>query len=901
MTHNNEQQAHKTSDQSSEGDKPKDQTPVKLINESITDETQAPAYEPKFKSFSSSRDDAKTDSDDNALIELMNRVNAHQKAGENTAQAIVHSVSETVSEFMIEDKDKGVQITARGDRPIAGVGKDATTDDAKANPPRKSFIDGLKAIFDGTSTPDEKAQQEAQFTIEYILRKARETVGSAFDALMPKKSSDDVEKLPYDPSKPEMPTLLPDDPSKVDKPILFADAAADADADHAVKYGGLKAVMRDSVATPISSEALLDTAYRTINSPPYAGESILRGESIEAVTHKCVPGDTLASLAHKHLGPDQSQAKYEAYAREIQAVNHLQGAGLSPGQELVLPGHGKRGSIYVGDGHTGVETFGDGTQLFFHQNGRSFRRVPAADGGHIEYHSGSGQSDEFKIYQAKDGSYSVFEHDGAPEMHASTHPDIRAAHAELHKLADQLIRDPAARIKFEADLIRFENRAQKRGLSDNEVVDTYKSIEHLMEAPHTKIPHGLRIQVAEDILSQAAEPGTICQGAYNTCNAATVEAMLYTKEPAKAAKLVADVAIAGQFEKTDKSLPPAQRFLTIDNDSLQPHGQAFLHGEMHRGYASQIFAVTAVNLVYDDQGAGSRYAQENPWKPTHPGDKPPSPLIDPESDNGERLYDNTGKLIQVDPYMGDDEIIRAHQLITGRTEQGVLLTHPSSGGTDPHLDMVSSEQDLYNALRKYKGKLPIIVSIDTGLEPFFTDSGGGDAGGSGGGHVITVTDFVDGKPPMVAVDNQWDRAVDHRTANVSVRDLFFAMQAPEANYLQLNSIVAHNRKINQIDTATELDLERIQRICDGKEVKGVADMKFGWEVARRYDEAEKRWNQQKANGTFDQAEYDRAQAKLEQLKTHSFSPEALSAFNQGNISDKDRAARVASYRAKHAK
>lgn len=864
MTHNNEQQAHKTSDQSSEGDKPKDQTPVKLINESITDETQAPAYEPKFKSFSSSRDDAKTDSDDNALIELMNRVNAHQKAGENTAQAIVHSVSETVSEFMIEDKDKGVQITARGDRPISGSPKDGTAGDAKAEPPaRKSFVDGLKAIFDGTSTPDEKAQQEAQFTIEYILRKARETFGSALDAIMPKKSADDVEKP--------------------------------------VKYGGLKVVMKDGVATPISSEAILDIAYRTINSPPYAGESILRGESIEAVTHKCVPGDTLASLAHKHLGPDQSQAKYEAYAREIQVVNHLHGASVSPGQELVLPGHSKRGTIYVGSEHTGVETHADGTQLFFHQNGRSFRRVPTADGGHIEYHSGSGQSDEFKVYQAKDGSYSVFEHDGAPEMHASAHPDVRAAHVELHKLADQLIRDPAARIKFEADLIRFENRAQKRGLSDKEVVDTYKSIEHLMTAPHTKIPHRLRIQVAEDILSQAAEPGTICQGAYNTCNASTVEAMLYTKEPAKAAKLVADVAITGQFEKSDKSLPPAQRFLTIDSGSLQPHGQSFLHGDMHRGYASQIFAVTAVNLVYDDQGAGSRYAQENPWKPTHPGDKPPSPLIDPDNDNGERLYDNTGKLIQVDPYMGDDEIIRAHQLITGRTEQGVLLTHPSSGGTDPHLDMVSSEQDLYNALRKYKGKLPIIVSIDTGLEPFFTDSGGGDAGGSGGGHVITVTDFVDGKPPMVAVDNQWDRAVDHRTANVSVRDLFFAMQAPEANYLQLNSIVAHNRKINQIDTATELDLERIQRICDGKEVKGVADMKFGWEVARRFDEAEKRWSQQKANGTFDQAEYDRAQAKLEQLKTHSFSPEALTAFNQGNISDKDRATRVAAYRAKHAK
>jgi hypothetical protein len=799
MTHDEEPK--QKLDKSSESDSKSSGTTAKVANESVTDETQAARYEPKFQSFSSSSDKVQPEAQDSPLLALMSRVN-------KTAEQIGQGIGQAVAEFMIEDRDKGVQVTARGDRQI--------------NPDRLNDSASADASSVSAASPEHIAAPK--------------------------------------------------------------------------EYHGVHAIMRaKTVTSEISAATKLDAVYRAIDEHPYAGESMLRGEEIGGTTHKCLPGETLVSLAEKHLGPGMDRAKYESYAREVQHVNHLHDGHIQPDMELVLPAHHTNGAFVVGNKWTFVETFKDGKQVFKHINGRDFQRTPTADGGCIEHHSGVGQSDTFVLKRSNDGTYSVAEEEGAPFMHASRHPDVRVAHAELHRLAEQHIHDPGAHTKFEADMIRFENRAQKRGLSNQEVIDTYKSIERLMNEKEPEIPHGLRIQVAEEIMSQAAEPRSVCQGSYNTCNVSTVEALLYTKEPARAADSVVDVAIAGKFKR------PGGPELQIDDQSIQPHGEAFLNGDDTRSYASQLFAVTALRLVYsmDSSGdtSGKRYVQDEPWVAKNPGDKPPSPLIDPDDDNGERLYDKSGKLIDIAPDTGVNEIILAHQLITGRQEKGVLIAHTSDSGTNAHLDQVSSEQDLYKTLLKYKNDLPIIIAMDTGGEPFFTDSGGGDAGGAGGGHVITITKFVDGKPPMVAVDNQWDVFSDHREANLRLRDLYLAMESPEKNYAKLNEIVAHNRKIDQVDTATELDLERVQRLGDTEPHKDIADMKFGWEVARRYAEAEKRWTQQRVNGTFNQSEYDRAQAKLDQLKTHSFSAKATEAYNQGNVGDKDRAARVAAIRA----
>lgn len=59
------------------------------------------------------------------------------------------------------------------------------------------------------------------------------------------------------------------------------------------------------------------------------------------------------------------------------------------------------------------------------------------------------------------------------------------------------------------------------------------------------------------------------------------------------------------------------------------------------------------------------------------------------------------------------------------------------------------------------GNLPIVMAVHTNKQPFWADSGGNAAGGSGGWHVITITGYDSGTQ-VVSVDNQWGSDVDHQ-------------------------------------------------------------------------------------------------------------------------------------------
>src|SRR5262249_23807100 len=96
---------------------------------------------------------------------------------------------------------------------------------------------------------------------------------------------------------------------------------------------------------------------------------------------------------------------------------------------------------------------------------------------------------------------------------------------------------------------------------------------------------------------------------------------------------------------------------------------------------------------------------------------------------------------------------------------------------------VHSDEEMKQALAQLKqeGKLPVIISVNTGNEPFWTDSGAGAAGGSGGGHVVTVTDY-DEKTGIATMQNQWGSFSSH---DVSAHDLFLATKSPADNIAEL--------------------------------------------------------------------------------------------------------------------
>ncbi|MBX9685399.1 MAG: hypothetical protein K2X27_01780 [Candidatus Obscuribacterales bacterium] len=265
-------------------------------------------------------------------------------------------------------------------------------------------------------------------------------------------------------------------------------------------------------------------------------------------------------------------------------------------------------------------------------------------------------------------------------------PDTKAQREKLEKLAEEKIKDPAELKKFKEDMEALEKRAseQKPPLKPEDIKGTYREIAKLMDTadgPDVPIKSNDRVKLAEQVMRQAAHPTDISQGEYNTCNTTTVEVRTYTKNPAEAARLVADVATSGKY--TSNGNPPVT--VEIDKDSLKRHGQSAtdIVADNKRTYASQIFEVTATNVYYKGQHEHQhkddiRYEQHEP-KAAGPNNKPPA-------DNGERLYnysklDKNGKPTEVTephndkipvrhPNLGDPEIAEINRQINKEAKDG---------------------------------------------------------------------------------------------------------------------------------------------------------------------------------------------------------------------------------------
>jgi hypothetical protein len=137
-------------DKASEGER-NSETSAKVAGEAVTDDAQAPRYQPTFTSFSSSNDKVSLD-DSDPLKQVMDG-NA-QRRGEH--------IVPSVSEFALEDKQAGKVITARGERSLSE--------------PRQSWMDGLKKVIDDAKSPVEFAQCQGKLCIDYIERKAQEAL-----------------------------------------------------------------------------------------------------------------------------------------------------------------------------------------------------------------------------------------------------------------------------------------------------------------------------------------------------------------------------------------------------------------------------------------------------------------------------------------------------------------------------------------------------------------------------------------------------------------------------------------------------------------------------------------------------------------------------------------------------
>lgn len=202
--------------------------------------------------------------------------------------------------------------------------------------------------------------------------------------------------------------LLADAGSKLNEiKDQIADAASKA-ADLGSKLG--EAVVCKATATPIEPPK-----EEAPNKAPddYKGESGIKRDA-PLDTHTVKNGDTLESIARKHLGPDASVAEVAAHAKEIAKVNGVENPKmLHAGDKLQVPGHTKDGGFITKDEQGNKHTqWPDGSYRFEEKNGSwGVDRVPDGKGGYYERGFGRNPDDNYKIAHDREG-YHILDADG---------------------------------------------------------------------------------------------------------------------------------------------------------------------------------------------------------------------------------------------------------------------------------------------------------------------------------------------------------------------------------------------------------------------------------------------------------------------------------------------------------
>ncbi|HEY9684452.1 MAG TPA: hypothetical protein V6C86_22920 [Oculatellaceae cyanobacterium] len=343
---------------------------------------------------------------------------------------------------------------------------------------------------------------------------------------------------------------------------------------------------------------------------------------------------------------------------------------------------------------------------------------------------------------------------------------------EVTRLSDEL----AELRKFKREISEFEKRCAKQGIDPREVEKTLLQLERITEAKgESPTSTEGRRHIAEQILHQATEPQSIDQGSHNTCNVTTVEIRTYTRTPSEAAKMVADIALTGQYTSHPVTMPDGTVVPGVTvHLNPSPHDQSteFPPQDGFRTYASELFQVTAVNVHYRIEHALRH-----------------SDIEYRQKENKEELWDKAankpvmknGKPCR-EPNLDDRTYGEISDAITGKNEgkDVAIVNGDYHSGKLENVLVVKSPQELEDQLKRLKAqhKLPVIIRVNCECDPFYQDSGRGESGDSVGSHVVTITDY-DEKKKLATVDNQWGAENDHegtRSGRIRLNDLYISTQ-----------------------------------------------------------------------------------------------------------------------------
>jgi hypothetical protein len=277
----------------------------------------------------------------------------------------------------------------------------------------------------------------------------------------------------------------------------------------------------------------------------------------------------------------------------------------------------------------------------------------------------------------------------------------------------------------------------------------------------------------------AGDPTKTDQGEYNTCALTSQQERLFTRNPSKAADIIAEAATTGKW------VAPDGKEIKIDKTSLLPRPGSIMGQPIdgERSYATQVLNNVLANDIHQRKEKPERYVQYQNR------DKHGRRLG--EEDNGERVYgasgrevrDPDGKKLRA-PQVDDVEVAAQIKRLTGDT--GVVMVNKKMLETDDpsqkrnpeaakDVVLLSSEKHLAESLARLKeqGKFPAIIGLDgadrvlgAGLpkDPRMPKSREFE------GHMLSVTDY-DAAKGRARLSNQWGKASDRW---INIKDLYRA-------------------------------------------------------------------------------------------------------------------------------
>lgn len=378
---------------------------------------------------------------------------------------------------------------------------------------------------------------------------------------------------------------------------------------------------------------------------------------------------------------------------------------------------------------------------------------------------------------------------------------------DVLSLSRQLFKDEKERKEFQTHMLAFESRAKSAGFSPEEIDKTRGQVARIITgSKETVLSDDQRKLLALSLARELADPGCIDQGQHATCNVTTVQVHMFTARPRDAATMIADVALTGKFTTTDGSE------ITLTKQSLTPDTEASKSplADAARSYSSQLYQLLAVNIIWQRRDG----VPGIPFKLADKGQIHYEEIATNEKgDTGERIMyrdkkgedhaidlknkeisftDSKGKkhslkldFIRTDsPFLTASDLCEVHKQISGvLPEQFVMVGPEIKTRSNDGIVRVENVEAMKSSLAKMSDQkqFPLIIQVHTGNEPFYTDSGAGKAGGSGGWHVVTITGY-DSKTGLVAVDNSWGKTRDHidGSKRIRVEQLFAATRSPGA-------------------------------------------------------------------------------------------------------------------------